>query len=79
MKLEAKTQIQVYPIELERIEIPKHHRKKLLLMLHPRKLPSCTDSDTVFSTVDYICRYWCVEFFCLVISYFLFVRCMYNK
>ena len=77
--LEFTTQLQVEPVESERREIPKQHRKKRLLMLHPRRLPGRTDADTVFSTVKSIRGYWCVQFFCHVPSDFLFVRCMQRE
>ena len=34
--LEATTQLKVEPVEAERREIPRQHRKKQLQMLHPR-------------------------------------------
>ena len=49
--LESTTQMQVEPVESECREIPKQHRKKQLLMLHPRRLKGSTDTDTFFSTV----------------------------
>ena len=36
--LTSTTQLQVEPVELDRREIPRQHRKKRLLMLHPRRL-----------------------------------------
>ena len=77
--LEATTQLQVEPVEAERREIPKQHRKKRLLMLHPRRLPGRTDADTVFSTVKSIRGYWCIQFFLHVISDYIFVRCMQRE
>ena len=74
--LESTTQMQVEPVESERREIPKQHRKKRLLMLHPRRLKGRTDTDTFFSTVKSIRGYSCVQIFCHVLSDFLFVRCM---
>ena len=73
--LESTTQMQVEPIESERREVPKQHRKKRLLMIHPRQLKGRTDMDTFFSTVKSICGYLCVHIFCHVISDFLFFRC----
>ena len=77
--LDATTQLQVGPVESERREIPRQHRKKRLHMLHPRRLPGRTDADTVFSTVKSIRGYKCVQFFCHVPSDFLFVRCLQRE
>ena len=71
--LDATTQLQVDPVEAERRDLPKQHRKKRLLMLHPKRLPGRADADTVFSTVKSIRGYLCVQFFCHVISDFLFI------
>ena len=48
-------------------------------MIYPRVLPVCTDYDTVFSMVKSIHGYWCVYFFCHVISDYLFVMCMQRE
>ena len=77
--LESTTQLQVEPVESERREVPKQHRKKRLLMLHPRRLKGRTDTDTFFSTVKSIRGYLCVQIFCHVISDYLFVRCMQRE
>ena len=77
--LESTTQLQVDPVESERREIPKQHRKKRLLMLYPRRLQGRTDTDTFFSTVKSIRGYLCVQIFCHVSSDFLFVRCMQRE
>ena len=77
--LDATTQLQVGPVESERREIPRQHRKKRLHMLHPRRLPGRTDADTVFSTVKSIRGYKCVQFFCHVPSDFLFARCLQRE
>ena len=77
--LESTTQMQVEPVESERREIPRQHRKKRLLMLHPRRLRGRTDTDTFFSSVKSIRGYLCVQIFCHVMSDFLFVRCMQRE
>ena len=77
--LRSTTQMQVEPVESERREIPKQHRKKRLLMLHPRRLNGRTDTDTFFSTVKSIRGYLCVQIFCHVPSDYLFVRCMQRE
>ncbi len=77
--LEATTQLQVEPVESERREIPRQHRKKRLPMLHPRRLAGRTDADTVFSTVKSIRGYRCLQVFCHVPSDFIFVRCMQRE
>ena len=48
-------------------------------MLHPRRLQGRTDTDTVFSTVKSLRRYFCVQFLCHVKSDFLFIRCMQRE
>ena len=70
--LDSTTQLQVDPVESERREIPKQHRKKRLLMLHPRRLQGRTDTDTVFSTIKSVRGYLCVQIFCHVPSDYLF-------
>ena len=77
--LEATTQLQVEPVESERTEIPRQHRKKRLLMLHPTRLPGRTDADAVFLTVELIRGYLCMQFFCHVISDFIFLRCVQRE
>ena len=70
------TQMQVKPVESERREIPRQHRKKRLLMLYPRRFKGRTDTDMFFSTVKSIRGYLCVQIFCHALSDYLFVRCM---
>ncbi len=77
--LKSTTQMQVGPIESERREIPKQHKKKRLLMLHPRCLNGRMDTDTFFSTVKSIHGYLCKQIFCHVQSDYLFVRCMQRE
>ena len=77
--LEATTQLCAEPVEMERREIPKQHRKKRLLPLHPRRLRGRVDSDTFFSTVKSIRNYKCVQLFVHVNSDYLFVRCMQRE
>ena len=79
MTLESTTQMQVEPVKLERREVPKQHRKKRLLMLHPRRLKGRTYTDTLFSTVKSIRGYLCVQIFCHVKLDFLFVRCIQRE
>ena len=77
--LTSTTQLQVEPVESERREIPRQHRKKRILMLHPRRLRGRTDTDTFFSTIKSIRGYLCVQIFCHVPSDYLFVRCMQRE
>ena len=42
------TQLQVEPVESERRDIPRQHRKKRLLQLYPRRLKGRTDTDPFF-------------------------------
>ena len=77
--LEKTTQLCAEPVEMERRELPKQHRKKRLLPLHPRRLRGRTDSDTFFSTVKSIRGYKCVQFFVHVPSDYSFARCMQRE
>ena len=77
--LQSTTQLQVEPVESERREIPKQHREKRLLMLHPRRLQGRTDTDTFFSSIKSIRGYTCVQIFCHVLSDYLLVRCMQRE
>jgi len=73
------TQLQVEPVESERRDIPRQHRKKRLLQLYPRRLKGRTDTDTFFTTIKSIRGYLFVQIFCHVLSDYLFVRCMQRK
>ena len=77
--LVATTQLCAEPVEAERREIPRQHRKKRLLPLHPRRLKGRVDSDTFFSTVLSKRNYKCVQFFVHVPSDYIFVRCMQRE
>ena len=77
--LNSTTQLQIEPVESERREIPRQHRKKRLLMLYPRRLKGRTDTDTFFSTVKSIHGYLCVQIFCHIMSDVLFVCCMQRE
>ena len=77
--LETTTQFCSEPIEMERREIPRQHRKKRLFPLHPRRLNGRVDADTFFSSVESIRKYKCVQFFVHVKSDFVFGRCMQRE
>ena len=77
--LESTTQLCAEPVEMERRELPRQHRKKRLHPLHPRRLRGRTDSDTFFSSVKSIRGYKCVQLFVHVPSDYLFVRCMQRE
>jgi hypothetical protein len=77
--LESTTQLCAEPVEMERREIPRQHRKKRLLPLHPRRLRGRTDTDTFFSSVKSIRGYKCVQLFVHRASDYLFVRCMQRE
>ena len=74
--LESTTQLCAEPVEMERRELPRQHRKKRLLPLHPRRLRGRTDSDTFFSSLKSIRGFTCVQLFVHVSSDYLFVKCM---
>ena len=77
--LKATTQLCLEPVKMERREIPRQHRKKRLLPLHPRRLRGRVHSDTFFSTVKSIRNYKCVQLFVHVNSDYLFVWCMQRE
>ena len=77
--LETTTQLCAEPVEMEIREIPRQHRKKRLLSLHPRRLQGRVDSDTFFSSVQSRRGYKCVQLFVHVPSDYLFVRCMQRE
>ena len=77
--LDNTTQLCAEPVEMERRELPRQHRKKRLHPLHPKRLHGRTDSDTFFSSVKSIRGYKCVQLFVHVPSDFLFVRCMQRE
>jgi len=53
------TELQVEPVESERRDIPRQHRKKPMLQLYLRRLKGRTDTDTFFlqsnQSVDTVC------------------------
>lgn len=77
--IESTTQLLHEPVEMERREIPRQHRKKRLLPLHPKRLRGRVDADTFFSTVKSIRNYKCVQLFVHVLSDFIFIRCMQRE
>ena len=77
--LETTTQLCAEPVEMEQREIPRQHRKKRLLPLHPRRLSGRVDSDTFFASVKSIRGYKCVQFFVHIPSDFIFCRCMQRE
>ena len=70
--IEMTTQLCAEPVEMEIREIPRQHRKKRLLPLHPRRLKGRVDSDTFFSSIQSIRGYKCVQLFVHVPSDYLF-------
>jgi hypothetical protein len=74
--LEARTQLCTNPVDMENREAPQQHRKKQLLLLHPKRVIGRTDSDTFFSSVKSIANYTCVQLFFSVETKFLFAKCM---
>lgn len=77
--LENTTQYCAEPVEMEKRELPRQHRKKRLPPLHPRRLPGVTATDTFFSSVKSIRNHTCVQLFVHVPSDYLFVRCMQRE
>lgn len=77
--LQNTTQYCAEPVEMERRELPRQHRKKRLYPLHPRRLWGRTDSDTFFSSIKSIRNHTCVQLFVHVNSDYLFVRCMQRE
>ena len=77
--IEMTTQLCAEPVEMEIREIPRQHRKKRLLPLHPSRLKGRVDIDTFFSSIQSIRGYKCVQLFVHVPSDYLFVRCMQRE
>ena len=77
--LDATTQFCAEPVEMERREIPRQHRKKRLYPLHPRRLTGRVDADTFFSSVKSVRGYKCVQLFVHVKSDYVFARCMQRE
>ena len=62
------------PVEMETRLMPRQHRKKRILPLHPRRLSGRTDTDTFFASIPSIRKYKCIQLFVIVKSCYLFVR-----
>ena len=77
--IEMTTQLCAKPVEMEIREIPRQHRKKRLLPLHPSRLKGRVDIDTFFSSIQSIRGYKCVQLCVHVPSDYLFVRCMQRE
>ena len=52
--LAATTQLCDLPVEMDKREAPRRHRKKRVLALHPKRIEGRADSDTLFSSVKYV-------------------------
>ena len=74
--LENTTQLCSLAVEMDNRESPHQHRKKLLLSLHPNRLPGRTDSDTFFASIQSIRGYKCVQLFYSLLSCYTYVSCM---
>jgi hypothetical protein len=72
--LEATTQLWESPVEVDKREAPRQHRKKRVLALHPKRLEGRTDSDTFFSSIKSIRGFACIQIFFICLSKFIFVR-----
>ena len=77
--LSATTQLCAEPVEMEKREIPRQHRKKRILPLHLKRLRGRVDTDTFFSYVNSIRNYKCIQLFLHVPSDFIFVRCIQRE
>ena len=51
-------QIQMESVESERREIPNKNSKKLMLMIHSRRLRGSMDSDTFFLYIAVYSQIW---------------------
>ena len=74
--LAATTQLCDSPVEMDKREAPRQHRKKRVLALHPKRIAGRTDSDTFFSSVKSIRGYTCIQIFFCCAAKFIFARCM---
>jgi hypothetical protein len=52
--LEAAMQLRESPVEMDKRETPRQHRKKHVLALHAKRIEGQTDLDAFFSSVDSI-------------------------
>jgi hypothetical protein len=74
--LEATTQLCESPVEMDKREAPRQHRKQRVQALHPKRIEGRTDSDTFFSSVKSIRNFGCVQIFYSVLHRYIFVRGM---
>ncbi len=71
--LQATTQLCTEPVEMEKRELPRQHRKKRLHPLHPKRLRGQVHSDTFFSSIKPIRGYKYVQLFVHVPSDYIFI------
>jgi hypothetical protein len=72
--LEATTQLCSSPVEMDRRENPRQHRKTRIQSLYPRRITGRTDSDTFFSWVESVQTFMSVQIFFCVLTKFLYVK-----
>jgi hypothetical protein len=74
--LEAMTQLCESPVEMDKRESPRQHRKQRLQALHPKQIEGRTDSDTFFASIKPVRNHLCIQIFYSVLHRFIFVRGM---
>jgi hypothetical protein len=74
--LEATTQVCSSPVEMDRRENPRQHRKTRIQALHPRRITGRTDSDTFFSSVKSVRKFMSAQIFFCVLRKLLYVKGM---
>jgi hypothetical protein len=78
--LEATTQLCESPVEIDKREAPRQHRKKRVQALHPSRIEGRPDSDTFFSSIKSIKGFACIQiFFACLIASFLCEGCEKNR
>jgi hypothetical protein len=74
--LQATTRLCESPVEMDKREAPRQHRKKRVQALHPKRIEGRTDSDTFFSSIKLVRGYVCIQIFFVCLHKFTFVRVM---
>jgi hypothetical protein len=71
--LEATTQLCESPVEMDKRESPRQHRKQRVQALHPKRIEGRTDSDTFFVSIKSVRNYACVQIFYSALQRYIFV------
>jgi hypothetical protein len=74
--LQAMTHLCESPVEMDKREAPRQHRKKRVQAFHPKRIEGRTDSDTFFLSIKSVRGYACIQIFFVCLHKFTFVRGM---